>query len=161
MCQQRSRQQLLVWGDFGVRMLSSGALTVLFEPELDTREEQQRIPLIIAWQTIPKRSRLTMILLRSPMGSFWIFFGRVTNRGEGLGPVNTRRWSFTTMKSRKGWLWRAGIRFQLPSRETSTLRSLLLLPFIWPKVIIRSIACSNSVIFSKSSKPCIRIWRIW
>ena len=70
MYQQKSRQRLLPWADFGVRMLSSGALMALFGPGLDTQEEQQRIPPITTWQTIAKRSRLTMILPRSHIASF-------------------------------------------------------------------------------------------
>ena len=161
MNQQRSRQRLLVWADFGVRMLSSGALMALFGPGLDTQEEQPRIPPITTWQTIPKRSRLTITLLRSHMGNFWIFSGRATSRAEVLGRTNTKQRSFTTMKNRKDWLWQAGSRLQLLQRVKFTLRSFLLLPFTWQRIIIRSIDCSSSATFCESSKPCIRTWKIW
>ena len=161
MCRQRWRQPPLPWADFGVRMLSSGALMVLFGPGLDTQEEQPRIPPTTTWETIAKRSRLTMILSRSHIESFWIFFGRATSQGKGLGRVNTKRRSSITMKSKKGWLRKAGLKLQLPWMGRSTLRLSLLLPFTWPRIIIRSIACGSRVISSRSSKPCIQTWRIW
>ena len=103
-CQQRSRQPPLPWADFGVQMLSSGALMALFGPGLDIQEEQQRIPPITTWETIAKRSRLTMILPRFHMLSFWIFSGRATAQGKDLGQANTKLRSSITVKNRKGWL---------------------------------------------------------